>query len=212
MKKLLTVAMGAILLCGVAGCGPKYDKTVLAFAGDDAGKTFHVAGGWGGVDGVWAPKDETKMTATSVAEVAKLDKALAKKLSQKTNLKYLYVGEVDLSGECTWKAKALVNGEVKEFDANHTVKAIRAKYDEADKAYIVDQWVTDPHTAHAEALTDNLFIPTWQEAADEKGFEWSQNPVCTDEGNAKYTLVVAQYDAVSSPEVCGFGLGLVKKA
>ena len=152
------------------------------------------------------------MTATSVAEVAKLDKKLAKKLSQKSNLKYLYMGEVELAGECTWKAKALVNGEVKEFDANHTVKAIRAKYDETDKAYIVDQWVPDPHTAHAESLTDNLFIPTWQEAADEKGFEWSQNPVCTDEGNAKYTLIVAQYDAVSSETVCGFGLGLVKKA
>ena len=77
MKKLLTVALGAILLCGIAGCGASYDKTVLAVSGDDAQKSFHAVGGFGGVDGTWSPTEANKMEATSVAEVAKLDKKLA---------------------------------------------------------------------------------------------------------------------------------------
>ena len=213
MKKLLTVAMGAILLCGVAGCGASYDKTVLAVSGDDAEKSFHAVGGFGGVDGTWSPTEANKMEATSVAEVAKLDKKLAKTLSQKTALQYLYKAEVTIGGECAdWKAKAKVNGEIKEFPASHAVKALRAKYDSEDKTYVNDQWIPDPKTAHAESLTENLFIsPNWAETPDEEGWHWDMNPVCITE-DGTYTLIVAQYTSANTPDSFGFGLGLVKKA
>lgn len=213
MKKLLTLAMGALLACGMSACGANYDKTVLAVSGDDAGKSFHIVGGFGGAAGVWSPKEEYKMAATSVAEVAKLDKNLAKTLSKKTALQYLYSGEVTLGeGECAdWTAKAKVNGEVKEFAANFTIKALRAKYDETDKTYVNDQWIPDPKTAHAESLTEKtLFINSnWAETPDEEGFHWDMNPVCIS-GAGKYVLVVAQYTTPSTPDSFGFGLGLVK--
>ena len=55
-----------------------------------------------------------------------------------------------------------------------------------------------------------MFMPVWQEEADENGFSWASNPVVIG-GSGLYTLVIAQYANASSPENPGYGIGLVLK-
>ena len=211
MKKLFTIALSALMIVGAAACGTaSYDDTVLPAAG---GVEYFAAGGWGdAVNGNWSPKDENKMTATSVAEVAKIDEAVAKKLAKK-NLDFLYMKEVTLDDNNGNKDKALVNGEVKEFSQGHALKAIGATKN-SEGTYTVTNWVNNPgdsFNAHAEALTDNIFIGPFQQTPDENGFDWNSNPVVTSEAGT-YTFVLAKYKEVSSATVVGYGMAAIPKA
>ena len=177
--------------------------------------TYHVAGNNEvKVDDAWAANawdctDSNTMAAASLNDVKAIDEGLFTALSGK-DVKYLYTMEVRLGvAESGWTAKAMIDGKVYEQDGSYAIKAIRGYYDEDDQTYIQDLWLPDPHKAHAESLTpETLFIPTWTEAKDENGFSWSDNPVCIGEGGV-YTLVVAQYNAVSAADVPGFGFALV---
>lgn len=205
MKKLFTFALSAVALMALSACGgANYSKDVLSAEKD--GLSFHAVGGWG----VWEAKDENKMTATSVAEVAKLDKAVAKKLSER-NLVYLYQFDIEIKGDAGWTKKALVNGEVKEIDGSHAVKAIAAEYNSEEQTYTNKYWITNPgdnNNCNAEALTDNIFMPPFQKETDENGFSWADDPVHIGE-EGKYHFVVAQYKEVSSATVYGFGFALI---
>ena len=210
MKKLIKLGLSCFALLAMTACGgnggSKYDETVLDFAAD-SGLSMHAVGGWG----EWAPNAGNKMTATSVAEVGKLNEALADKLAEKP-VQYLFMMDITLT-DASWGADndpwALKGGEKLQFKGGQTVKALRASYDAEGDVYDNDMWIPDPHKAHAESLTeDTLFIPTWQEAADEQGFEWSQNPVCIGEIGT-YHFIVAQYSVASTADVAGYGLAML---
>ena len=222
MKKLLTLAFGTLLACSLVACGgqkekpqedplAKYSKVVLV----DEEHSFHAVGGWG----AWACNDENKMTPTSLYNVAKLDTQLADKLAEKgAHLKYLYIFEgaaIGTKNDSGWTANAKVNGEVKSFDGSATLKALTGTYNAETEAYVNGQWIPNPldsssGAAHCESLTANVFMPTYQQTADADGFAWDQNPVVTDENGGVYTVVVAQYDTVSTMEVCEYGLGAIR--
>ncbi|MCR5184569.1 MAG: hypothetical protein K6C32_00590 [Bacilli bacterium] len=199
MKKLFSIALGVLMAAGLAACGgTKFSDKVLS-AGE--GHSVHYAGA---VTGGWTATDANAMEATSVAKVAEADKAVAKKLA-KHKLDWLYIKEgltygVESGG---WKANFKKDGKVYQADASYTVKAIWVDADEAQ------QWVSDPKTAHAEALNDNVFFPTWQEDADADGFAWDQNPVVTG-GAGVYTLVVAKYTRTSTAKDAGYAMALIK--
>lgn len=204
-KNLLVSVLAAGLL--LVGCAPKDPIAV-------AGKTFHIAGQqevlvegkWTG--NAWEAKAENEMKAASLADVKAIDKDLYKVLKDK-ELVGLYIGDVRMGvTSAGWEADAMKDGEKVKVDGSFAIKAIRATYEEEDKTYLNDQWISDPKTAHAEALTENIFMPVWQEEADENGFSWSGNPVCIGEAGT-YKFVVAQYKAASAPTTPGFGFGLV---
>lgn len=244
MKKLLSLAVGALLLGGLVACGGKPNPTptkqstptpsveptpskpvtptpskpvtptpskpaARPYSAEADGYTFHHVGGYGS----WDPSAANLMKDATLEEVSKLDAEVGALLA-KRNLKYLYVAEgLEIgTSDAGWKANfKTVGGEIKVANGSYTVKALRCTYDEEDETYINDQWISDPKTAHVEALNENIFYPTWQEEADEDGFAWDQNPVCRG-GAGVYTFVVAQYKEASSAEVCGFGAALIKTA
>ena len=207
MKKLFTLALSALALVGLSACGESYSKDVLS--ADAAGLSFHAVGGWG----VWEAKAENKMTATSVAEVAKLDKAVAKKLA-KRNLVYLYQFDIEIKDDAGWTTKAMVNGEKKEdIDGSHAIKAIAAEFNAEEQTYTNKYWITNPgdnNNCNAEALTDNIYMPPFQKLEDENGFSWANDPVYIGE-KGSFTFVVAQYKEVSAATVYGFGFALIAK-
>ena len=205
MKKLFTLALSALALVGLSGCGENYSKDVLA-AGE--GVSYHAVGGF---EGAWAAKAENKMEATSVAEVAKLDKALAKTLAKKS-LQHLYVAKIEIKAESAgWETNTLVNGEVKKVDGKFTLKAIEAAWNAEEETYTNTHWIPNPadtDCCHLEALTENLFVPPYQKEKDANGFSWADNPVMNVE-EGFYHVVVAKYTATSTEAVAGYGFGVV---
>lgn len=203
-KKLLVGVLAAGLL---VGCAPSDPIAV-------EGKSFHIAGQQEVlVDGTWTAnaweaKATNEMKAASLADVKALDKDLYNVLKEK-DLAGLYIGDVRMGvASAGWNADAMKDGAKVSVDGSFAIKCIRATYLEEDASYLNDQWISDPKTAHAEALTDNIFMPVWQEEADENGFSWGSNPVCIGDAGT-YKFVVAQYNAVSAPDTAGFGFGLV---
>jgi len=146
---------------------------------------------------------------TTVAAVKAFDASIGAKL-EAAGAKYVAFKliEMGVSG-AGWDAKAM-DGEVKkDYDGCYTVKVIKSAWDEDSEMHLKSQWIPDPRTAHTEALTNNIFIPTWTEAVDDNGFSWADNSVVTS-GAGKYILIVADYGKASSENVFGYGYGLVK--
>ena len=202
MKKLLTLAFSAVALFSMTACAGE-----KAFVRED-GKTYHAVGGWG----VWEATKKNAMAQITIEQVKKLDADLGAKLEAK-NPKYLVKKDIVLTDTAGWTAKALVGNEVKEFDGGHTVKVILAHWNQDDQTYANDQWIPNPadtSPAHAEALTDNVFMPTYQKEADANGFSWADNPVITSKAG-KYTFILADYGVVSSQEVIGYGFAAIAK-
>ena len=212
MKKLLSLTLGALLTIGLASCNSNSVDREKVLSAEADGFTFHYTGA--SVDGgKWAADADNKMTAVSINQVGEKDSALADLLAKK-NVKYLYMVEGLEFGSTSagWTTNCKIDGELKVADACYTLKSIRATYNEEDDAFINDQWISDPKTAHAESLTPStMFFPTWQEEADAEGFAWDQNPVVIG-GAGTYTFVVAQYKNASSAKKAGFGFALLKTA
>lgn len=232
MKKLFTLALSSVAILGLAACGgkKKTDPKPQPSSGESSpavdpldevlaieeGKSFHCVGGHLGADPAvaWAAIEGNKMTAASVNQVKALDATLGAALARKS-LKYLYtfdltIGEEDLG----WTAKKVINGEEIEVDGKFTLKAIEAAYNEEEGNYTNTHWIPNPADSdccHAEALTNNIFIPPYQKEADEHGLSWSDNPVMDVEAG-NYTFVLAQYTVPSTQDVCGYGFGLVARA
>ena len=204
MKKLFTLALSAVALMALSACGENFSKDVLART--DA-KSYHVTGQFAD----WEVKQDGsfKMNATSVAEVAKASKAVAKNLAKKS-IAYLYSYELNVTSEATWTTKALVNGELKEFNGNHAVKVIRADWNAEEETYTNDQWISDTdYKAYLESLSDNLWVsPNYQKEADDNGFSWNYNPTITSE-DGKYLIVLAEYTTASAEGVYGFGMAAI---
>ena len=171
-----------------------------------------------GTQNSWNGKDSevyeaSSLTAIALDDVKAIDEGLYNALAAK-EVKYLYT--IDLlfgTNDAGWTTDCLIGGKLYHANGSYAFKIAQCTVDvDGDnKVYAEDQWISDPKTAHAESLTpDTMFMPVWQEEADENGFSWSSNPVVIG-GAGLYTLVIAQYKNASSPDAAGFGIGLVLK-
>ena len=231
MKKLLAVLLAALMVFSVVACQkPAETKAPETEAPTEAPATVledtesalwtamgqylladGTANGWG--DKSSEVFEASALKAIALEDVKAIDETLYNALKDK-EVKYLYT--IDLifgTNDAGWPTNFLKDGVLYKANGSYAVKAAKCSVDvDGDtKVYIVDQWIPDPKTAYAESLTpDTLFVPAWQEEADENGFSWGNNPVVID-GAGLYTLVVAQYKAVSAAGTPGYGMGLIKK-
>ncbi len=218
MKKFAVALLALVMLFSVMACGGSKNTTPLADESHAAwvahGQYLLADGtqnGWGGKD--TAVYEASALKAIAVEDVKAIDNDLYKALSGK-DVKYLYT--IDLlfgTNDAGWTTNFLKDGKLYRANGSYAFKIAQCTVDvDGDnKVYAEDQWISDPKTAHAESLTaDTLFMPVWQEEADEYGFSWASNPVVTG-GAGLYTLVIAQYTNASSPEQAGYGIGLVLK-
>lgn len=216
-KKFLTSLLFVGLLAGLVGCnkGPEFSDKVLKDE-ESAGWVLHgqikladgTDNGWNGKDKELY--DKSMMKAVSIKEVSEIDIELARTLNGK-NVKFLYMYEGAQLGvsDAGWTAKFHDATDFYQANGSYVFKAAKVSYDSEDEVYAEELWMPDPKKSHAEALTNNVFIPTWQEKADEWGFSWA-NDLCVTGGAGKYTIIYAQYDVVQSATVPGFGLAAIK--
>ena len=212
-KRIFLVALASLAVVGMTSCG--YDKKVK----EDSEASWVMHGNYLLSDGEtvngWNGKtnelyEASKMTATSVAEVAEYAQEVADVLKGKS-IKYLYAGEAVFGlNDAGWTTNFLLGEDLYQANGSYVFKAARCLYDAAEDVYAEDQWIPDPHKANAESLTpDTFFLPVWQETPDRFGFSWTSNPVVIG-GAGKYKMIVAQYTDVSAAGVPGYGIAAVK--
>ena len=212
-KRIFLVALASLAVVGMTSCG--YDKKVKEDS--EASWVMHgnyllsdgeTANGWNGKTNELY--EASKMTATSVAEVAEYAQEVADVLKEKS-IKYLYAGEAVFGlNDAGWTSNFLRGEDLYQANGSYAFKVARCLYDAAEDVYAEDQWIPDPKTANVESLTpDTFFVPVWQEAADRFGFSWASNPVVIG-GAGKYKMIVAQYTDVSAAGVPGYGIAAVK--
>ena len=216
MKKLfrmLTLGVACVLLASCGGSkepaknnDPLVDKTYESFNVFGNNK---VVQGEEEVDNDWAVKEFNGMTAISLADAKALNADLGATLETKS-IKGLYKFEGLVLGtkDAGWKAKALVNGEVQEFNGSYAFKACGCDKNEDD------EWNKTCHfpspECHGESLTPStLFITANMTATkDENDFDHDSNPVALQAG--VYTVVLATYKAGVGDMNIMCGVGLVK--
>ena len=212
-KRIFLVALASLAVVGMTSCG--YDKKVK----EDSEASWVMHGNYLLSDGEtvngWNGKknelyEASKMTATSVAEVAEYAQEVADVLKGKS-IKYLYAGEAVFGlNDAGWTANFLIGEDLYQANGSYAFKVARCLYDAAEDVYAEDQWIPDPKTANVESLTpDTYFVPVWQETPDRFGFSWGSNPVVIG-GAGKYKMIVAQYTDVSAAGVPGYGIAAVK--
>ena len=212
-KRIFLVALASLAVVGMTSCG--YDKKVR----EDSEATWVMHGNYLLSDGEtvngWNGKknelyEASKMTATSVAEVAEYAQEVADVLKGKS-IKYLYAGEAVFGlNDAGWTANFSIGEDLFQANGSYAFKVARCLYDAAEDVYAEDQWIPNPKTANVESLTpDTYFVPVWQETPDRFGFSWGSNPVVIG-GAGKYKMIVAQYTDVSAAGVPGYGVAAVK--
>ena len=213
-KRIFLVALASLAVVGMTSCGD--DKKVK----EDSETTWVMHGNYllsdGETKNEWADKktkelyEASKMTATSVAEVAEYAQEVADVLKGKS-IKYLYAGEAVFGlNDAGWTTNFLIGEDLYQANGSYAFKAAKCLYDAAEDVYAEVQWIPDPKTANVESLTpDTYFVPVWQETPDKFGFSWGSNPVVIG-GAGKYKMIVAQYTDVSAAGVPGYGIAAVK--
>lgn len=217
MKKFLVALLSVLMVVAMAACSQPAPKALA----DDTHAAWVAHGQYLLADGTqnsWNGKDTelyeaSALKAIALEDVKAIDETLYNTLSGKS-VKYLYTIDLLLgTNDAGWTTNALIDGKLYRVNGSNAFKIAQCNVDvDGDtKVYAEDQWISDPKTAHAESLTPaTLFMPIWQEEADEYGFSWASNPACIG-GPGLYTLVIAQYTTVSSASEPGYGIGLVKK-
>jgi len=234
MKKIIALLLAMAMVLSLAACSNSNssnttttpEQSTSATEAEkplaDAGHEAWVAHGQyllaDGTENAWNGKDsalyeKSALKAITLSDVKTISEDLYKTLSAKEVL-YLYT--IDLifgTNDAGWTTNFLKDGKLYRANGSYAFKVAQctAEVDGGNKVYAEAQWISDPHTAHAESLTpETMFMPVWQEEADENGFSWASNPVVIG-GAGVYTLVIAQYKTASSPEKAGYGIGLVLK-
>ena len=231
MKKLLAVLLAALMVFSVVACqkpaetkAPETEAPTEAPAAvlEDTESALWAAHGQyllaDGTENAWNGKssdlyEASALKAIALEDVKAIDETLYNALKGK-DIKYLYT--IDLifgTNDAGWTTNFLKDGVLYKANGSYAFKVAKCSVDiDGDtKVYIEDQWISDPKTAYAESLTpETAFYPVWQEEADENGFSWASNPVVIG-GAGLYTLVIAQYKAVSAAGTPGYGVGLIKK-
>ena len=227
MKKLFTVALGALLVFGLAACGGKKEEpkartadsfsdtvikdgnTVYGMVGPASayigGEAIGDARAWGGADGVFGAAK-----AVSLRDVAKKDIALATTLEGKP-LKGLYeVSGVELGHQAVAgypKGAYNEKGEYVERDGVFTVKFANFTYDDLTDKNVIATWIPSPE-AYSESLTPSLFwAPIHQEAKDEHQLAHDSDSVNLG-GAGEYTYYLGVYSKAVGDSM--FGVGVVK--
>lgn len=167
--------------------------------------------GWNGKDAEIYEK--AAMVAITLDDVKAISEEVYNALAGK-DLKYLYSLDIILgTNDAGWTTNCLIDGKMFKANGSYAIKAApcTVDVDGDNKVYAEDFWIPDAKVSNAESLTPaTLFMPAWQEEADENGFNWTANPVCIG-GSGLYTLIVAQYKNASAPDQPGFGFALVLK-
>ena len=171
-----------------------------------------------GTQNGWGDKDaevfeKSALTAIALEDLKEISEDVYNALAEK-DVKYLYVGDIIVgTNDAGWSTGCLIDGKVHKANGSYAIKVgpCTVEVDGDLKVYSVDQWISDPKTAHVENLTPaTFFMPVWQEEKDENGFSWGDNPVVIG-GAGLYTVVVAQYNNASTAEEPGYGMALVLK-
>ena len=216
MKKVLVLLLSVLMVLSMAACAKKPEPLK-----DDTHAMWNALGQFklaDGTDNGWGDKsaemfEKSALTAIALEDVKAISEDVYNTLKGK-EVKYLYT--IDLlfgTNDAGWTSRFMKDGKLYDANGSYCFKigqcSVEAEGD--SKVYSVDQWISDPKTAYVEALTPaTVFYPTWQEAKDENGFEWSQNPVVIG-GAGLYTLVIAQYKNASAAGQPGYGVALVLK-
>lgn len=172
--------------------------------------TYHLVGGYDNNN--WVPNADNIMLATSVKDVYNLDQKLGTTLSQK-DIENLYIRQINVGGkELNWQASTFYKNQKRDINGAYTVRVSRATYQADIDHYKENVYIPDKgnfgERCSAEALTSNIFIPSYQSELDEKGFNWNNDTVLNVRPG-KYMFVMAKYvdtNAWSSTPKYGFGL------
>lgn len=204
MKKLLLVAMSALLLAGCGGGGDAHPDhwSVMGNGNFSDGSLAN----WDGADEV------SFMTKISVEDA----KALGVDLSGK-NVKEVQKYENWGVTEFDWgegNPYAMVDGVKTQFKGGHAIKAAKMTWDAEGEKFVQTAWIPNAgdnasfQIANLEALTSNLFVPHWAKDKDPNGFSWADNPVITSAAG-NYTIVVAEYDVTPDANTPNFGMAVI---
>ena len=218
MKKVLVLLLAAAMVLSLTACSGGGGGSVLK---DDAHASWVSHGQFllaDGTENSWNGKstdlyEKSALEAIALKDVKAISEDLYKALEGK-DVKYLYKTELIFgTNDAGWTTNFLKDGKLYRANGSYAFKIAQCTVDvDGDnKVYAEDQWISDPKTAYAEALTpDTVWYPIWQEEPDEYGFSWASNPVVIG-GSGVYTLVIAQYSSVSAAGNPGYGVGLVLK-
>ena len=218
MKKVLVLLLAAAMVLSLTACSGGGGGSVLK---DDAHASWVSHGQFllaDGTENSWNGKstdlyEKSALEAIALKDVKAISEDLYKALEGK-DVKYLYKTELIFgTNDAGWTTNFLKDGKLYRANGSYAFKIAQCTVDvDGDnKVYAEDQWISDPKTAYAEALTpDTVWYPIWQEEPDEYGFSWASNPVVIG-GSGVYTLVIAQYSNVSAAGNPGYGVGLVLK-
>lgn len=220
MKKFLTLLLAIVFVLSIAACTKTADPNATVLADTDH-EIWAAMGNYLLADGTpngWADKDaalyeKSALKAISLNDVKAISEELFTTLSAK-EIKCLYT--IDLlfgTNDANWSSRCMIDGKLYNANGSYAFKITQCSSDvDGDtKVYSVDQWISDPKTAYAESLTPKtVFYPTWQEAKDENGFAWDQNPVVIG-GAGLYTVVIAQYKNASAAGQPGYGVAMILK-
>ncbi len=227
MKKSFIATLALLAIAGtVVSCGGETNSDDKILEDSEYSWVSHgqfllgdgeTVNGWNGKSAELYEK--SKMEATSLTAVKGISEDVYTALKGK-NLKALYKSEVVLGvNDAGWLSNCIKDNKVYKANGSYCFKVAQCSVnyepsetdpDTQEAVYAEQQWIPDPKTAHCESLTPStLFMPVWQEAADDHGFSWASNPVCIG-GAGKYALIAAQYTTISSATDAGFGIGLVK--
>lgn len=206
VKLVKVVALGAAAILGLAGCSQEAPTTVdakwLALGQFQVGEN----------DSAWDAKVDGDGNVVNLMTAVKADELpeAIRTAAGDNEIQYgTKIADVRLGAKgAGWTAQAMKDGKKVNCDGSFAIKVGEASYDEVDEVWSVTQWIPDPHTAYAISLTpDTLFMPAFQEAADENGFSWASNPVCIG-GSGSYTVYGVKFAGGEGKP--GYGVGLVK--
>lgn len=233
MNKILTGLFALGLSLVLASCGGGAEPTSTPSSSQGGGEDKVLAdtehAGWclhgpflladGETVNGWNKKSKalyeaSMMTATSIADVKKIDAEVGAKLAAK-QVKYLYKYEGAIFGKNDGgytKDFRDAEGNLKVANASYTFKGAQLDYDEDDQVYSESQWMMHDHDGPAESLDGNLFLPPFAEEPDEAGFSWASDQVVRS-GAGVYTVIIAEYAggnySATNPR---FGFALKKTA
>ena len=209
MKKVLSVLLTLALTVTLFGCNKKakFSDEVLK---DSEKVGYCLAGPEQNYVGseenklAWAPADACMLTATSLAEVAKLDEALATKLQEK-GVKALYMISGFEVGKVAANYPKLAykeDGSLVQVDGSLTFKVIGVAYDSETEKNVTDGWYPSAEI-YGESLTPSvLWYPAHSSVLDENGLDHNSDPVVI-AGAGTYTVVFAVYKAAVNGSLFG---------
>ena len=181
----------------------QYDNdTILANPDDQI--SYHAVGGY---EGTWSANKNNIMTPCSINHIRGYDADLANTLTNKS-LQCLYFSKIYIDDIADWENYAVVNGKRISFNGGHTFKCIECLYSVEEMNYLNNRWIPSPE-AYTESLTDNIYVPPYQEEHDKYGMDWNSNPIVITE-NGDYLFVMAKYSDDFTTTKPGWGLGMVK--